>query len=128
MTSRLLSNDEFFSALSALLSSQSSSARGSIFLTQKRLPATSTSTEPTSSNSSDSPALSSPSPPSILIRATNGKHKSAKTKISTVVAPGDLERFYVRYAEVCKGGMVGLKKRDRSAKKKAKGKKEKKSA
>ena len=60
----------------------------------------------------------------ILIRATNGKHKAAKTKLSTVVAPGDLEGFYARYAEVCKAGMTGMKKRDRSAKKK--GKKEKK--
>ena len=34
----------------------------------------------------------------------------------------------MRYAEVCKGGMVGMKKRDRSAKKKGKGKKEKKAA
>ena len=28
-----------------------------------------------------------------------------------------LESFFVRYGEVCKGGMQGLKKRDRSAKK-----------
>jgi len=38
------------------------------------------------------------------------------------VAPEELERFYVRYAEVCKAGMVGMKKRDRSAKKKGKAK------
>lgn len=35
-----------------------------------------------------------------------------------------LEGFFVRYAEVCKGGMQGLKKRDRS-KNKAKAKKRK---
>lgn len=34
-------------------------------------------------------------------------------KISTVVAVEDLEGFYGRYAEVCKAGMTGLKKRDR---------------
>lgn len=34
-------------------------------------------------------------------------------KISTVVAVEELEGFYGRYAEVCKAGMTGLKKRDR---------------
>jgi signal recognition particle subunit SRP14 len=51
------------------------------------------------------------------------KPKAAKTKISTVVAPADLEAFYARYADVCKAGMTGMKKRDRSAKKKGKAKK-----
>ena len=38
----------------------------------------------------------------------------------------DLEAFFVRYAEVCKLGMSGLKKRDRSkAKEKLKAKKRK---
>ena len=76
--------------------------------------------------------------PSILIRATDGntnapnpksdvskvgkvtKNKSTKVKFSTVVKPDELESFYTRYAEVCKAGMTGLKKRDR--KRKAKGK------
>ena len=67
----------------------------------------------------------------ILIRATNGKLKEErkdKIKLSTIVKPKDLERFYTRYAEVCKSGMPGLKKRDRSgakAKAKAKAKKRK---
>jgi signal recognition particle subunit SRP14 len=68
--------------------------------------------------------------PPILIRATDGKtgnpnpkskdgaekrkaSKQEKLKLSTVVDQGDLEAFYARYAEVCKGGMTGLKKRDR---------------
>lgn len=42
-------------------------------------------------------------------------------KLSTVVAPEELEAFYARYAEVCKAGMTGLKKRDRK-RGKAKGK------
>ena len=47
-------------------------------------------------------------------------------KLSTVVAPDDLEVFFTRYAEVWKAGMSGLKKRDRSGRKaKAKGKKKK---
>jgi signal recognition particle subunit SRP14 len=89
-------------------------------------------------------ADSSNSQPSILIRATDGntnapnpksagkggkssrvtKNKSTKVKMSTIVNPSDLESFYARYAEVCKTGMAGLKKRDRSKRKgkaKAKG-------
>jgi signal recognition particle subunit SRP14 len=68
------------------------------------------------------------SPLPILMRATNGKSKEKKAdkiKLSTVVQPDALEAFYVRYAEVCKHGMTGLKKRDRSGKKKAKAKKKK---
>lgn len=70
-------------------------------------------------------------PVPVLIRATNGKSKEKrkdKVKISTVIKPAELERFYVRYGEVCKSGMSGLKKRDRSgakAKAKAKAKKRK---
>ena len=90
----------------------------------------------------DNTTTESASQPSILSRATDGntnapnpktseaKKKVSKTgsaaskvKISTVVSPDDLEAFYARYAEVCKAGMTGLKKRDRK-KGKAKGKKE----
>jgi signal recognition particle subunit SRP14 len=40
------------------------------------------------------------------------------------VTPETIEGFYTRYAEVCKAGMSGLKKRDRSkAKAKMKAKK-----
>ncbi len=69
------------------------------------------------------------SPLPILIRATNGKPKERradKIKLSTVVEAEKLEAFYARYAEVCKAGMQGLKKRDRSGRKnKAKAKKRK---
>ncbi|KAJ5153099.1 uncharacterized protein N7482_009577 [Penicillium canariense] len=118
-----LSNDEFFSSLTDLLSKTSQKARGSVFLSQKPL--------------IDSV---SNSPPSILIRATDGntnapnpkasskdgkvtKNKTSKDKVkfATVVNADDLETFYTRYADVCKSGMTGMKKRDRS-KRKAKGK------
>ncbi|KAJ5162126.1 signal recognition particle SRP14 subunit [Penicillium capsulatum] len=115
-----LDADEFFSSLTDLLSKTSSKSRGSVYLTQKPL--------------IDSVAKS---PPSILIRATDGntgapnpksatngkitKNKQSKVKFSTVVSPDDLEAFYTRYAEVCKAGMTGLKKRDRKRKAKAKG-------
>ncbi|OAL71755.1 signal recognition particle 14kD protein [Trichophyton violaceum] len=109
-----LPNDEFFSFLESLLVKQSASSRGSVFLTQKRLQSGTTSkdeSQPTESN-----------PPMILIRASNGRHKDSKVKASTVVKPEEIEAFYRRYAEICKAGMVGLKKRDRSAKKKGKAK------
>ena len=46
-------------------------------------------------------------------------------KLSTIVQADELDGFFTRYAEVCKAGMSGLKKRDRSGRK-AKAKKEKK--
>jgi hypothetical protein len=65
----------------------------------------------------------------IIIRATSGKsreNKAGKVKLSTVVEAGALEAFFIKYAEVCKSGMSGLKKRDRSkVKKKMKAKKKK---
>lgn len=114
--------NQFFSSLSSLLDKTSQKSRGSVTLTQKPL---NTSTESKSTQ------------PSILIRATDGNTnapnpkthkiekkaaKATKVKLSTVVAPEDLEGFYARYAEVCKAGMTGLKKRDRKrGKAKAKG-------
>ena len=75
----------------------------------------------------DTPDPNSETPLPILIRATDGKsaeEKKDKIKISTVVQPDEVEAFFIRYAEVCKAGMSGLKKRDRSGRK-AKDKKRK---
>ena len=72
--------------------------------------------------------LHPPTPLPVLIRATDGRSGEDRTeriKISTIVEPENLERFYTRYAEVCKSGMQGLKKRDKSKRKKAKAKKRK---
>jgi len=75
--------------------------------------------------------LNPPSDPlPIIIRATDGKSQSKdskkttaqKIKLSTIVQPDDLESFFAKYAEVCKTGMQSLKKRDRSKRKKVKGK------
>lgn len=105
----ILTPSQFFTSLTTLLSTQSQKSKGSIYLTQKRFPS------PPSEQQSETQST-----PSILIRATDGKDKDSRTKVSTVVSPDELEAFYARYAEVCKGGMVGMKKRDRSAKKKGK--------
>lgn len=64
----------------------------------------------------------------IIIRATNGKSRERreKIKLSTIVEVDALEGFFAKYAEVCKLGMSGLKKRDRSKQKeKLKAKKKK---
>jgi signal recognition particle subunit SRP14 len=55
----------------------------------------------------------------LLVRASDG----GKLKISTLVTQEGMADFFGKYAEVCKCGMQGLKKRDR---KKEKAKKEKK--
>jgi signal recognition particle subunit SRP14 len=60
------------------------------------------------------------------LAASEGVEKE-KVKLSTVVERDAISRFYERYAEVCKAGMAGgLKRRDRSGRKKARGKKVKK--
>ncbi|RAH44289.1 signal recognition particle 14 kDa protein [Aspergillus brunneoviolaceus CBS 621.78] len=123
-----LNHEEFFTSLTTLLTTTSQKARGSVYLTQKPWI--------NADNSQDQQQQQ----PAILIRATDGNTgapnpKKAKTdkktaagaaakkvKLSTVVSPEELEAFYARYAEVCKAGMTGLKKRDRSKKKTAKGK------
>ncbi|KAL4881084.1 signal recognition particle, SRP9/SRP14 subunit [Aspergillus karnatakaensis] len=121
-----LGHEEFFTSLTTLLTSTSQKSRGSVYLTQTPLLHTSSET-------------AQQSQPSILIRASDGntsapnpkthpeikdkkKKKETKVKLSTVVQPAELEAFYARYAEVCKAGMTGLKKRDRKLRKaKAKG-------
>lgn len=68
----------------------------------------------------------------VLIRASNNKSDKKpgtdrkdidKIKLSTVVNPDDLDAFYARYAESCKVGMSGLKKRDKKKAKQVKKKK-----
>ncbi|KIW11560.1 hypothetical protein PV08_10861 [Exophiala spinifera] len=117
MSQELLSNEEFLSRLAQLFTATHSKAHGSVYLTQKPLPAE----EAASSQ--------------ILIRATNGlskehrgtpKSKSTpkKLRLATVVQSADLDTFYTRYADVCKKGMEALRKRDKKkAKEKAKAKK-----
>ncbi len=75
------------------------------------------------------PDLNPSKPFPIIIRATNGKskdHRDKKIKLSTIVNADALDGFFAKYAEVCKLGMSGLKKRDRSKQKeKLKAKKKK---
>ncbi|TGO18707.1 hypothetical protein BTUL_0008g00920 [Botrytis tulipae] len=140
-----LSNDEFFSKLAPLFDSRREKDHGSVFLTQKCYSYASASDASTTAAlppgddvdmnalndvlTAQFPDLSRDAPMPLLIRATNGKGKfkrSEKAKLSTVVQPDQLDSFFARYAEICKGGMSALKKRDRSkAKEKLKAKKRK---
>jgi signal recognition particle subunit SRP14 len=70
-------------------------------------------TFPSQNDTLSFPDLAPIKPLTLLIRATNGKHKS-KVSISTVVTADNMESFFTRYTDVCKAGMSGLKKRDRS--------------
>ncbi|KAJ3499762.1 hypothetical protein NLG97_g50 [Lecanicillium saksenae] len=127
MDEKHLSHDQFFEKLNELFGSRKGSDHGAIYLTQKRLTYNSGSTPVAAGGDFEDRHPSKPMP--VIVRATNGKSKRAKTskiKLSTVVQPHDLESFYIRYAEVCKAGMAALKPRDRSKNKaKAKAKKKK---
>ena len=129
-----LPTDAFFTRLTALLTSTHTKSHGSIHLTQKRLSydsSSSSSADSATGKHQDDPLwdLHPPNPLPLIIRATDGKSQSKdrmknkeKVKLSTIVQPEDLDAFYARYAEVLKAGMTGLKRRDRS--KRRKGKKE----
>ena len=102
---------KFLTRLASLLTTTHATAHGSVFLTQKPL-----------SSTGDASNLTK-----VLIRATNGKSKphrkqGEKAKMSTIVEAPDLAGFYTRYAEVCKKGMEGLRKRDKKKAKKRKAK------
>lgn len=76
-------------------------------------------TFPPASEATPFPDTAPLSPLPLLFHATkergNKKDKDySKTKLSTIVTADALEGFFTRYAEVCKSGMSGLKKRDRS--------------
>ena len=70
----------------------------------------------------------------IVIRASDSKNGRAKdkgsgrTKLTTFVAPDELDKFYERYATLCKAGMLALKPRDKSKKKSQQKKKKKRAA
>ncbi|KAF8866066.1 signal recognition particle 14kD protein [Acephala macrosclerotiorum] len=132
MSKSHLSNDDFFLHLSELFDERRQKDHGSVFLTQKRMAYgedADASDAPESSTSQPFPDQNLSKPLPIIIRATNGKSKEKrdkKIKLSTIVEVDALESFYSKYAEVCKLGMSGLKKRDRSKnKEKLKAKKKK---
>ncbi|MCJ1411760.1 hypothetical protein MMC19_005852 [Ptychographa xylographoides] len=131
MSSHHLSVDDFFLRLADLFETTRTADHGSVFLTQKRLshgPSTSSPSSPPSESHNNLPEslfadLHPAAPLPVLMRATNGKmkeDKADKVKLSTVVMPDRLEGFYARYAEIWKAGMGGLRKRDRSGRKKKK--------
>ncbi|MCJ1282796.1 hypothetical protein MMC26_002122 [Xylographa opegraphella] len=118
-----LSIDEFFVRLAELFDSRRKADHGSSLVSYGN--ASTTESQTLDDTFAD---LHPASPLPVLIRATNGKpndESGKKIKLSTIVQPDALEAFFIRYAEVWKSGMHGLRKRDRSGRKKAKAKKKK---
>ncbi|CAI6334967.1 unnamed protein product [Periconia digitata] len=131
-----LSNDEFFTKLGDLFDTNRTKGHGSVYLTQKRMTFDTNLATPDATKVADDPLWDThpQDPLPIIVRASNNKSTKhpgtdreaiAKIKLSTVVQPDQLETFYGRYADVCKAGMSGLKKRDKKKGKKDKKKKKK---
>ncbi|KAF2878111.1 signal recognition particle 14kD protein-domain-containing protein [Massariosphaeria phaeospora] len=129
-----LSNEEFFTQLTNLFEHNRTKGHGSIYLTQKRLSYQTENAAPSPTKVLDDPLWDTHPEQAVpvIIHASNNKstpykgtdRKSIeKIKISTIVQPDQLDAFFARYAEACKTGMSGLKKRDRKKGKKDKKKK-----
>lgn len=125
---------QFFTRLTDLFEYNRKKGHGSVYLTQKRL-AYETFPTPPPEKVRDDPLWDTyhpEQPVPVLVRAQNNKSTKRKDtdrenvdkiKLSTVVQPDQIDAFYTRYAEACKTGMSGLKKRDRKKGKKDKKKK-----
>lgn len=58
---------------------------------------------------------------SILFRATDGQsEKNKKIKFSTIVNVDDIDSFWIKYTDVVKKGMTGLRKKEKKKKNKSK--------
>ncbi|KAK4053443.1 hypothetical protein OIV83_001609 [Microbotryomycetes sp. JL201] len=127
----LLPNQEFLHALQRLFESRRES--GSVFLTHKRLtymaPLTST-TSMTNTQGEDDVEMTNDTANNqagharestredgderewpYLVRATDGKGKKAKTKISTVVEPTDYDSFSTLFGALLKQSMTSMRKK-----------------
>ncbi|XP_030855173.1 signal recognition particle 14 kDa protein [Strongylocentrotus purpuratus] len=108
----LLDNDQFLAELTKLF--QKSRTSGSVYTTMKQYYGQNK-PKPKAAKG-ERLSVSDQSEHKCLFRATNGKKK-----ISTVISTKDVTKFQMAYANVMKGNMDGLKKRDkRSAKSKSK--------
>ncbi|KAK3094092.1 hypothetical protein FSP39_024062 [Pinctada imbricata] len=97
----LLENDTFLSELTKLF--QKGKSSGSLSLTMKRYDGR-TKPEPRKGS------LPEPHEYKCLVRATLGNKK-----ISTVINQKDVNKFQMAYANVLKGNMDGLKKKDKKS-------------
>ncbi|GAA6000319.1 hypothetical protein JCM10207_007959 [Rhodosporidiobolus poonsookiae] len=101
-----LSNDDFLTRLATLFGDRK--AKGSVFLTQKRLtyePTASTSDAPVPAEGdvemADAPAADDEREWPLLVRATDGQgKKDIKVKLSTVVQPADFDTFTAAYSSL----------------------------
>ncbi|KAI5481624.1 signal recognition particle, SRP14 subunit [Pseudohyphozyma bogoriensis] len=128
-----LSNSEFLTQLSNLFASRQ--AKGSVFITQKRLTyqaptaegdAEMAEAEGSGAGHAEGEADEDEREWPCLIRATDGQSKSTtKIKISTIVQPQDYTTFSTAYGNLLKASMSSLRKKRKAkgaAKSKAKAK------
>lgn len=119
----ILDNDGFLSGLTKLF--QQTRNSGSVFLTMKKYNGQTKQprggfkkrrTEKGKEHKKHIAKASSPEPEEnlCLLRATNGKKK-----LSTVVSTKEVTRFQLAYANLLKGNLDGLKKRDKKTAKAA---------
>ncbi|KAM0755006.1 signal recognition particle, SRP9/SRP14 subunit [Meredithblackwellia eburnea MCA 4105] len=102
----VLSNSDFLSQLQSLFSSRQ--AKGSVFLTQKRLTYQAPGDDAVMQD--DEGEREWPT----LVRATDGKdNKSSKLKISTIVQPSDFSSFSSAYGTFLKSVMTTLRKKQK---------------
>lgn len=114
-----LNNTEFIARVGDLLTLND--GKSSVYFTQKRLSvpldkAPLDQVNDLSSNTVEHPSNFKTNTDTypVLLRVTQGPKES---KISTVVEPENLDLFWLEYTQVLKTGMVGLKKREKKAKK-----------
>lgn len=117
-----LNNKEFLARITNELTSNE--GKSSVYFTQKRLSLTLEPATPNNINDLSSNVVEHPKEfPSnsetypVLIRFTLGEKK---LKISTVIEPENLDRFWSEYAQILKTGFVGLKKKEKKKAKKSK--------
>lgn len=97
-----LENQHFLNDFKELLfaANEHEKHKGSVYLTQKPIPESYGS--------------------GLLVRATNGKHKDRKVKLSTIVKAESMDTFFSQLSKVSKDGMTKLKKKERKEKRKKK--------
>ncbi|ODV62277.1 RNA-binding signal recognition particle subunit SRP14 [Ascoidea rubescens DSM 1968] len=123
-----ISNAEYLLKVRTLLQA-SQNTRSSVYFTQKRLVPFDPIDGKQTVGRIDDPLITDDTKKdtqkySILLRATNGSsEKDKKLKYSTIVKSDDLDQFWKDYAIALKGGMTGLKKKDKKRNKKRNSKK-----
>ncbi|XP_054153465.1 signal recognition particle 14 kDa protein-like [Oppia nitens] len=107
----LIENNETFLSEMTKLFQTNQTKGGSLYITMKRLEPRDHKVKSGSKAKSESQSSSGQSENKCLIRVHN-----SKKKISTIVSAKDVNKFQLAYANLLKGNLIGLKKRDNKKK------------